>query len=263
MSADQAVRRIRLTLSGHPVPAVLISYVMAGFPRVDDTVPMLLAAEAAGVKMVELGLPYSDPLADGPVVQSAGQRALGNGMTVARALAQVQEAREGGLAIPLVVMTYLNPLLRMGLRHFCELAARSGVDGILVPDLPLEEMAELAGLAEDHGIAMNTMVAPTTPSSRIARAGGLSTGFIYCVSRTGVTGAAASARDEGTSLLQRARQNTDAPLVLGFGVRSAEQVRAVTGLADGVVVASLLLEEAAAAADPVEAVARKIRELRA
>jgi len=253
--------RIRSVLSGHPVPAILISYVMAGFPRFDDTVPMLLAAEEAGVRMVELGLPYSDPLADGPVVQAAGHQALSNGMTVAKALAQVQEARAGGLAIPLVVMTYLNPLLRMGLGQFCQRAAAAGVDGILVPDLPLEEMDELAELAADHRLAMNTMVAPTTPDARIAAAGRLSTGFIYCVSRTGVTGASGASRDEGTALLLRARPQTVAPLVLGFGVRSADQVRSVAGLADGVVVASLLLEEASVASRPVEAVARRIREL--
>ena len=244
-------------LERRPGPPRVIAYLMAGFPRREDTTAMLLAAQRAGAALVELGLPFSDPLADGPTIQAAGTRALAGGMTTALALKQVRRARADGLTVPLVVMTYLNPILQMGLADFCAKAAVVGVDGVLVPDLPIDEAGELSQLAATSGLAFNTMVAPTTPDRR------LSTGFLYCVSRTGVTGAGPEDQSEGRELLRRARSLTEVPLVLGFGVRRAEQVRALTGLADAVVVGSALLEVAASAPDPAAAVARALEELRA
>ena len=264
MSADQfAQARIQQALARRPGPPHLVPYVMAGFPHRGDTVPQLLAAQAAGGAVVELGLPYSDPLADGPTIQAAGQRALAEGMSVALALEQVREARAQGLAVPLVVMTYLNPLLQMGLGDFCRRAVRAGVEGVLVPDLPLEESEELSGAAAQAGLAVVTMVAPTTPDGRLKRAAELSTGFLYCVSRTGVTGAGSEDRDEGRQLLARARRLTDIPLALGFGVRRLEQIQGLAGLADAVVVASVLLEAAADASDPAHAVGLTLRGLQA
>lgn len=259
LSARTRIRRALAPAGGGPH---IVPYLMAGFPDLDATVPMLLAAEGAGAALVELGLPYSDPLADGPVIQAAGQRALANGMTVPLALEQIRAARAAGLAIPLVLMTYLNPLLRMGLSAFTMWAAECGVDGLLVTDLPLEEMGELAAAAAHAGLAVTTLVAPTTPDARIRRAAELSTGFLYCVSRTGVTGSSPSEADEGSSLLRRARAQTDLPLTLGFGVRRAAQIRAVAGLADAVAVGTWLVERAADAADAPGAVADAIRELR-
>ena len=259
-SGSQA--RIRQALQAGGGSPQVIPYLMAGFPRLDDTVGMLLAAQGAGSALVELGLPYSDPLADGPVIQAAGQRALMNGMTVARALGQIRTARAAGFTIPLVVMTYLNPLLRMGLGDFAGQAADSGVDGVLVTDLPLEEMGAIGEAAAHYGLAITTMVAPTTPDSRIRRAGELATGFVYCVSRTGVTGSSAATADEGPELLRRARMQTDLPLALGFGVRRRDQVLALTGLADAVAVGSFLIERAGEGSDPARAVAEAISQLR-
>ena len=253
-AADGAPTRIREALARRPGPPHLVPYLMAGFPRRDDTVSLLLAAQVGGAALVELGLPYSDPLADGPTIQAAGQRALAEGMTVAIALQQVQQARAGGLTVPLVVMTYLNPLLQMGLAEFCRRAVASGVDGVLVPDLPLEEADELLGAAAVAGLGVTTMVAPTTPDQRLARAAMLSTGFLYCVSRTGVTGGGSEDQEEGRQLLLRARRLTDIPVALGFGVRRSEQIQSLAGLADAVVVGSVLLEAASKATDPARAV---------
>ncbi|MHB1499887.1 MAG: tryptophan synthase subunit alpha [Candidatus Dormibacteria bacterium] len=260
--AETSPLRIRQALVGGGQHPAVVPYLMAGFPRLRDTVGLLLAVQGAGAAAAELGLPYSDPLADGPVIQAAGQRALANGVTVKIGLAQVAEARAAGFGLPLVLMTYLNPLLRMGLMAFAESAVASGVDGVLVPDLPLEEMSGLREAAARFGLAVNTMVAPTTPDPRIRRAAELSTGFVYCVSRTGVTGSGSAETDEGRSLLLRARAQTDLPLALGFGVRRREQVLALSGLADAVVVGSLLLEKAGMATDPALAVAEAIAELR-
>jgi tryptophan synthase alpha chain len=241
----------------------VIAYLMAGFPKIEDTGAVLLAAQRAGAALVELGLPFSDPLADGPAVQAAGQRALAGGMTTALALQQVHRARADGLTLPLVVMTYLNPILQMGLADFCATAAVVGVDGLLVPDLPVDEAGELSQLAGGSGLAFNTMVAPTTPDRRLSAAARLSTGFLYCVSRTGVTGAGPADQSEGRELLRRARSLTAVPLVLGFGVRRVEQVRELSGLADAVAVGSALLEATESALDPAAAVASALEGLQA
>ncbi len=258
---SQARIRRALPAATGGVPRI-IPYLMAGFPDLDSAGAMLLAAQGAGAALVELGLPYSDPLADGPVIQAAGQRALENGMTVPLALAQIRAARAAGFGIPLVVMTYLNPLLRMGLGDFARQASESGVDGVLVTDLPLEEMGELRQAAARFGLAVTTMVAPTTPDPRIRQAAALATGFLYCVSRTGVTGSSAGEEDEGPALLRRARAQTDLPLALGFGVRRRDQVLALAGLADAVAVGSLLVEMAGQATDPAAAVAGAVSALR-
>lgn len=259
----QTPNRVRTALQGGGPSPHLVPYLMAGFPKVEDTSGLLLAAQSAGATLVELGLPYSDPLADGPTIQAAGQRALAQGMTVRRALRQVAEARGAGLTIPLIVMTYLNPVLRMGLEEFAEEAALSGVDGLLLPDLPLEEMGELSPVAARFGLALNTMVAPTTPDQRLSRAAELSSGFIYCVSRTGVTGSKSTVGDEARVLLTRARALTAMPLALGFGLRRREQIRELSGLADAVVVGSLLLEVAGVAADPAAAIVEALGALSA
>ncbi|MHB1527158.1 MAG: tryptophan synthase subunit alpha [Candidatus Dormibacteria bacterium] len=262
-AAGFAQTRIRTALARRPGQPHLVPYLMAGFPHRDDTVSLLLAAQAAGAALVELGLPYSDPLADGPTIQAAGQRALAEGMTVAIALRQVRQARAEGLSVPLVVMTYLNPILRMGLAEFCRAAVASGVDGVLVPDLPLEEAEELVAAAKSADLGIITMVAPTTPDQRLARAAALSTGFLYCVSRTGVTGGGPEDQEEGRQLLLRARRLTDIPVALGFGVRRPEQIQSLAGLADAVVVGSVLLEAATDAVDPARAVGLALERLRA
>ena len=233
-------------------------YLMAGFPDPQTTADLLLAAEAGGGALIELGIPHSDPLADGPTIQAAGRQALARGMTTRLALAQVELARARGLRVPVVCMTYLNPVAQFGLEEFCRSAAAAGVDALLVPDLPLEEMEGLEGAAGRAGLALCTMVAPTTPGRRLAQAATRATGFVYCVSRTGVTGKGDPA--EGVDLLERVRALSDRPLVLGFGVRRRSQVVSLTGLADGVAVGSRIVE-AAAGADPAAAVRGVVAEL--
>ena len=233
-------------------------YLMAGFPDPETTADLLLAAEAGGGALIEVGIPHSDPLADGPTIQAAGRHALAHGMTTRLALAQVELARSRGLRVPVVCMTYLNPVAQFGLQEFCQAAAAAGVDSLLVPDLPLEEMDELEGAASRAGLALCTMVAPTTPDRRLAMAAARATGFVYCVSRTGVTGTGEPT--EGAALLERVRALSDRPLVLGFGVRRRAQVVSLSGLADGVAVGSRLVE-AAGEDDPSAAVREVVAEL--
>lgn len=260
MTGGGAAIRAALPL-GAPRPR-LVAYVMAGYPRLELTADMMLACQAGGAALLEVGLPYSDPLADGPVIQHAGHRALVQGMNVRLALQQVEDARSRGLTIPLVCMTYLNPLLRFGLAGFCASARGSGIDGLLVPDLPLEEMDPLAAAAARAEMATITMVAPTTPDQRIAQLAGRSEGFLYCVSRTGVTGSRGGT-DDGPGLLGRARRLTQLPLALGFGIVAAAQVDSLSGLADAAVVASRLLEVAGRSDSPAAAVAAELRSLSA
>lgn len=250
--------RLRRALPRDGARPRLIPYLMAGYPDRDHTVPLVLAAQAAGAAAVELGLPHSDPLADGPTIQAAGQRSLEQGMTVALALEQASRARGSGLTVPLVCMSHLNPLLQFGLERFCERATECGVDGLVVPDLPLEEMEELSGSASAVGLGICAMVAPTTPDARVLLAASRTTGFLYCVSRTGVTGQGGAA--EGPALLARVRTLTDTPLALGFGVRRKEQLDDLIGLADAVVVGTLLVE-AVSGPDPAGALAEAVRGL--
>ena len=251
----EAIRAALLSSSGEPR---VCPYLMAGFPEPEATADLLLAAEAGGAAVVELGIPHSDPLADGPTIQAAGRLALSRGMTSRSALAQVAQARSRGLRVPVVCMTYLNPVAQFGLEGFCRAAAAAGVDGVLVPDLPLEEMEGLGRAASRAGLALCTMVAPTTPEKRLALAASRASGFVYCVSRTGVTGAGEPT--EGAGLLERVRALSDRPLVLGFGVRRRSQVVSLAGLADGVAVGSRIVEAAAAEA-PAAAVRDVVAEL--
>ncbi|MDA8395506.1 MAG: tryptophan synthase subunit alpha [Candidatus Dormibacteraeota bacterium] len=233
-------------------------YLMAGFPDPEGTADLLLAAEAGGGALIEVGIPHSDPLADGPTLQAAGRHALAHGMTTRLALAQVELARSRGLRVPVVCMTYLNPVAQFGLEEFCRAAVAAGVDAVLVPDLPLEEMGGLEGSASRAGLGLCTMVAPTTPDRRLALAAARATGFVYCVSRTGVTGKGDPT--EGTDLLDRVRALSGRPLVLGFGVRRRSQVMALAGLADGVAVGTRIVE-AATGADPAASVREVVAEL--
>jgi tryptophan synthase alpha chain len=222
----------------------LIPYVTAGFPRRDDTVEVLRAAQDAGCAAAEIGIPFSDPLADGPTIQRAGWQALRNGMTTHLAIEQAAAARTAGVSMPLVFMTYLNPVLSHGLDSFCAEAAEAGVDGIIVPDLPADEAAG----AHAHGLALIPLVAPTTPDERIARACRDATGFIYCVGVIGTTGARHEIAAEAFVLLDRVGSATRLPRALGFGLSRHEHLVALRGRCEAVVVGSALLD--AMAGDP-------------
>jgi tryptophan synthase alpha chain len=238
----------------------LVPYVTAGYPHRDDTVALLQAAERAGCLAAEVGLPFSDPLADGPTIQRTSQRALENGMTVNLALDQVAQARNAGVQLPLALMTYVNPVLSYGLERFCADAAQAGADALIVPDVPLEEAGQIRAAADQAGLALILLVAPTTPDARLAAACAHASGFVYCVSVTGITGARTEIAQEAMDLLSRVRKVTDLPRALGFGLSTHAHLEALRGHAEAAVVGSALLNFVAAdAGDPAGACERFLR----
>lgn len=227
--------------AGEDLPG-LIPYVTAGFPRLDATAELLLAAEQGGALAAEIGVPFSDPLADGPTIQRAGWRALQNGMTLRLALEQTRDARDRGLTIPLAAMTYINPVLAFGARDFAAHATEAGLDGVIVPDLPDDEADDLRATLGDAGLALIPLVAPTTPRDRLRRITSHAGGFVYCVSVTGVTGARRSVPTEALTLLQDVARVSSLPRALGFGLSRHEHLQALRGQADAAVVGSALID---------------------
>jgi tryptophan synthase alpha chain len=235
----------------------LVPYVTAGYPRLSDTPDLLKAAERAGCVAAEVGIPFSDPLADGPTIQRSGQQALSNGITVNHVLDQVAQARGAGVSLPLALMTYVNPVLAYGQARFCADAAGAGADALIVPDLPAGEAAELHALTERSGLALIFMVAPTTTEARLRDVCASGSGFVYCVGVTGITGARSQISEEAIELLTRVHGVTDLPRALGFGLSRHEHLEALRGHAEAAVVGSALIDAiAAAGADTVGAVER-------
>jgi tryptophan synthase alpha chain len=226
----------------------LIPYLMAGYPDRAGSIAQGLAYARAGVAAIEVGIPFSDPLADGPVVQRAGQAALEGGMTVGGALEIAAAVAEGG--VPVVLMTYVNPVLAYDERRFAADAAAAGVAGVIIPDLPAEEAEPLAGWLRSAGLDTIFLVAPTSPDSRIASTAERSSGFVYCVTVRGVTGARAELPTGLDGLLGRVRRATDLPVAAGFGISRPEHIRHLRGLADAAVVASALLDRVHRGQDP-------------
>lgn len=218
-----------------------ITYLMAGDPNLKATRDLVLSLEKGGADIVELGIPFSDPLADGPVIQAASQRALEAGTTPQGVLDLVAEIRRDS-EIPIALMTYYNPVFRYGVERFIADAARAGVNGLLVPDLPLEESDELDGLAAEAGLTFVQFLAPTSTQERIRAAALRARGFIYCVSLTGVTGKRDRLSPRAEALLRDIRQYTSIPLALGFGISGPEQAATAALYADGVIVGSALVE---------------------
>lgn len=222
--------------------AALIAYVVAGDPDRETTLAVLDALTAAGVDCVELGIPYGDPLADGPTIAAAAQRALINGTKMADAIAIAAEARHRGCA-PIVFFTYVNPVDRYGPERFAREAADAGAAGTIVPDVPLEELDSFAPPLRAAGLDIPLLVAPTTPPSRAAAIARASTGFVYQVSRLGVTGARKEPDVAAVShAIEALRSATDLPVAVGFGISSAGHVRKVAAIADGVIVGSALID---------------------
>jgi tryptophan synthase alpha chain len=236
----------------------LMPFLMAGDPHLEATRATLLALQAQGADLVELGIPYSDPLADGPVIQAAAGRALAAGTTPAAVFALLGRLR-GSLEIPVVLFTYSNPLLNRGMERFCADAADAGAAGLVVPDLPLEEAEKLSPIAAAAGLDLVLLVAPTTPAERRARIHAASRGFTYLVSVTGVTGARASLEDRVGDLVGHLRAEGDTPVAVGFGISRPEQAAQVRDWgADGAIVGSALVKvmaEARAAGQDVAAAA--------
>ena len=226
----------------------LIIYLTAGDPDLDATVDIVATLAQSGADIVEVGIPYSDPLADGPTIQAASQRALEHGATVQGVFDCIAKIRQR-TQIPLVIMTCFNPILQYGPERFAREAARVGVDGVLASDLPPSESDEWCATAAEHGLATVFLVAPTTPEQRIGEVVERTTGFVYAVSRPGVTGAREELPMDLTDSVARIRQATDLPVAVGFGISTPEQVAAVCRIADGTIVGSALVDIIAGAQD--------------
>jgi tryptophan synthase alpha chain len=219
----------------------LIPYVTAGDPDLEMTKRLVREMVRRGGDIIEIGVPFSDPLADGPIIQRASQRALQHGTTLRKILRTVSELRHD-VDVPLVLLTYYNPVLRYGEKAFVADALDAGVDGIIVPDLPPEEGESLIELTADTPLEMIFLAAPTSTSARLALISEASRGFIYYVSRLGTTGVRERLADDLRMMLERLRSSTSKPIAVGFGVSTPDHVRLVAELADGVVVASAILK---------------------
>ncbi len=226
----------------------VIPFVTVGFPDVEATLELVPALVQSGAAAVELGVPFSDPLAEGPTIQKSSLHALNQGVTLSDCFEVAAELRRRGTRVPLVLMGYYNPFLAYGLEAAAESAQRVGVDGFIIPDLPVEEIGPMLGACHGHDIALIPLLAPTSTNERIKQACTSGRGFIYCVSLLGVTGARVEASPEAASLVRRVRQNTSLPLALGFGISRREQIDVLSSSVDAVVVGSALMDIIANAA---------------
>ncbi|HEU4658985.1 MAG TPA: tryptophan synthase subunit alpha [Capillimicrobium sp.] len=251
------VEHIAAAFAGKDKRAALMPYLMGGFPDLETSRAIGDACIDAGADLLELGIPFSDPLADGPVIQHAGTAALAAGATTDGVLAVCEQLAPRA---PVVLMTYVNIVLARGIERFVGQAAEVGAAGLIVPDVPLEESAELRAACDAAGLALVPLVAPTTPDDRLARIGAQARGFVYTVSVVGTTGEREGG--DATDLLRRVKAATDVPVALGFGISNPEQAAAAADAgADGVIVGSRLVREATEADDPAAAVGRLVGRL--
>jgi tryptophan synthase alpha chain len=219
----------------------LMPYVTIGHPFKESTLEIVPALVEGGATMIELGIPFSDPLADGATIQQSSFKALENGVTVEYCLETARELRNKSVDVPLIFMGYFNPMLRYGLREFVTACSQAGVDGLIVPDLPPEESDELAELCRQSGRDLIFMVAPTSRDEHLEAVARQASGFVYCVSLTGVTGARTAVSEGLGGFLERVRRATDLPLAVGFGISEPGHVAEIGKLADGVIVGSALV----------------------
>ena len=243
----------------------LVAYITAGDPSFDATHQFVLALADAGADVIELGVPFSDPLADGPTIQRASERALRSGTTLTGVLDLVRRIRKSS-EVPLVLFSYYNPILQMGLEKFAASAAHAGADGVLVTDLTPEESEECRRIMHAHRLDTIFLAAPTSSDERLKKISACSTGFLYIISRTGVTGAKDSLPDELPALLRRAHQFTDLPIAVGFGISLPGHVSVLGGLADAAVVGSALVAEIEKASSPdiaASALRERVQKLKA
>jgi tryptophan synthase alpha chain len=220
----------------------LVVYVTCGDPDLATTRQIVLAAIEAGADVIELGVPFSDPVADGPVIQRASERALRHGTSLTQVLTLAAEVREHAQSAGLIVFSYLNPILRLGMEKFCKVARHAGVDGVLVTDLPVEEAADYLRAMRTHDLAPVFLAAPTSPDARLKRIADASRGFVYAVSRTGVTGARQELAEDAHKLVRRLRRVTKLPVAVGFGISNADQFAEVGKFADAGVVGSAIVQ---------------------
>lgn len=220
----------------------LVAYVTSGDPDLSTTREIVLSAIRAGAAVIELGVPFSDPLADGPVIQRASERALKHGTTLEQVLKLAAEIREQSQSVGLIIFSYLNPILQMGLEKFCKVARLAGVDGVLVTDLPVEEAGAYVEEMKKNDLAPVFLAAPTSTDVRLRRIVQACQGFVYAVSRTGVTGKREQVSEDAQSLVKRLRRFTKLPIAVGFGISTPGQFAAVGSYADAGVVGSAIVE---------------------
>ncbi|MCK6584322.1 MAG: tryptophan synthase subunit alpha [Anaerolineales bacterium] len=248
------MNRIESAFTNKPI---FMPYFPLGYPDLETSIDVIEALAKNGADLIEVGLSFSDPLADGPVIQHATQIALEKGITVRKSLEAVKELRQRGVNVPLILMGYYNPMLAYGLERFVGDAKEAGADGFIIPDLPVEEAQEFEDAAAD--LPLTRMLAPTTPPERMERIARNARGFIYLVSVTGVTGERNSISDGLSELIARVRQHTSAPVCVGFGISAPEQAREIGKMADGVIVGSACVRTIGGSENPVET-ARKFAE---
>jgi len=241
--------------------AALMPYLMGGFPDLDTSRRIGLAYADGGADLVELGVPFSDPLADGPVIHAAGTEALGAGATLPGVL---EVGRELARRVPVVVMCYANLIYARGAERFADALVESSASGLIVPDLPLEEASAMLGLCDARGIALVPLVAPTTPDERLARIGRQARGFVYAVSVTGTTGERSRLGEGLSDVVARAAAHTAVPVAIGFGIATPDHAAAAAAAgADGVIIGSRLVRAASEAEDPAPAIEALVREFSA
>jgi len=243
------MNRINSVFKNKPI---FMPYFPFGYPDLSTSIDVIEALAKNGADLIEVGLSFSDPLADGPVIQKATQIALEQGITVKKSLEAVKELRERGVDIPLVLMGYYNPMLAYGLEKFVCDAVEAGADGFIVPDLPMEEADELISVLSGVKAPLIQMLAPTTPDERMEMIARNSHGFIYLVSVTGVTGERKSISEGLADLISRVRQHSSVPVCVGFGISTPEHAKQVGALADGVIVGTACVRAIGGSATPVE-----------
>jgi tryptophan synthase alpha chain len=261
LSTGTGIERIAQAFAATDKRAALMPYVMAGFPTLEDSLAIAQACVQAGADVIELGLPYSDPLADGPVIHAAATRALRAGANVAGVL---EVARALSASVPVALMCYANMVFAPGADAFVERLARSGACGMIVPDLPQGEAPEVLRSCDEHGLALIPLVAPTTTGERLAAIGASARGFLYTVSVVGTTGERSALASDLVEVIARAKACTSVPVAIGFGISTPEQALAAADAgADGVIVGTRLVRAADEAADPAQAVGAVVSALAA
>jgi tryptophan synthase alpha chain len=243
----------------------IVAYLTAGDPDLATTRDIALAAIDNGADVIELGVPFSDPLADGPVIQRASERAVARGVRLTDVLDLAKELRKARPAAGLVLFSYLNPVVRMGMKTFCARAAEAGADGVLLTDMIVEEAGEYLQEMKANGLAPIFLAAPTSPDARLKAIAGVSQGFVYAISRVGITGTQQKVAGDASELVMRLRQFTKLPIAVGFGISNAEHVKAVGEFADAAIIGSALvaLIEKSPAKEAATAIGQFIAGLRA